>query len=87
MVYQQLAEASKQHPGPVLGRVKRLVVGAEENGGDQYMLTEHAVSQVIAAALDSDDPETGANATSVMHELSEQGYIDLAAKVAALRQH
>jgi ABC-type dipeptide/oligopeptide/nickel transport system ATPase subunit len=46
------------------------------------MLLEHAVPQVIASALDSHDPATGAEATALMHELGERGYIDLEAKVA-----
>jgi hypothetical protein len=86
MIHEQLAEASKQHPGPVLGIVRRLVAGADESNGDPYMLVEHAVPQVIASALDSDDPGIGADATALMHELGERGYIDLEAVVTAVRQ-
>jgi hypothetical protein len=87
LIHEQLAEASKQYPGPVLSIVRSLVAGAVESRGDQYMLIEHAVPQIIASALDSVDPEIGAEATAFMHELGERGYIDLDASVAVLRQH
>lgn len=86
MIHEQLAEASTHHPGPVLDIVRRLTADADEQHNDQYMLIEHAVPQVVAAALDNPDAEICAEATALMHELGERGYIDLDAQISALRQ-
>lgn len=87
MLGEKLATASLVDPETAL-KVIENVFGQDGAPSSimEYDLKEHAVPQIIASALDADDPELEIRATNLMNRLGADGYIDLQDRVDRLRQ-
>ncbi len=90
MVGEKLAAASTVDPDTTLKILENVLTDADIQAGRDLMhyydLIEHAVPQVIASALDSDDPALQRRAKDLMHRLEDGGYIDLKDRVDKFAQ-
>jgi hypothetical protein len=87
LVGEELAAASFVDPDRTLKILENVLADATVGHGVMhYDLMEHAVPQVIASALESDDAELRKRATGLMNRLGDGGYIDLKDRVDRLRR-
>jgi hypothetical protein len=75
MVAEALAEAARPHPGLALAALEQLL-GRPSDPWRRYDLVRHA-PQVLAAALDSADPQLVQHAMELMDMLGREGHVDL----------
>lgn len=87
MVGEKLAAAAATDPDTSLRILENVLSDAPVDHGLMYYdLIEHAVPQVIAAALDSGEPDVERRAAELMHRLGDRGYIGLKERVEQLRE-
>lgn len=87
MLGEKLAAASLLDPATALSvAVHVLGDGGSPSSRMEYDLMEHAVPQVIASALDTEDPVLQKRATDLMNRLGGAGYIELQDRVDKLRK-
>ena len=88
MIGEQIADASKSDPATALDVVERLITHGDDVddkfGG--YDLLERAIPQTLASALDSGEADLATRASRLMDSLGARGYINLDARVQALRE-
>jgi hypothetical protein len=86
MVGEKLAAASIVDPDTALRVLENVLTDGDAGRGlMHYDLMEHAVPQVLAAALDSDDAALQLRANDLMNRLGDGGYIDLKERVSRLQ--
>jgi hypothetical protein len=86
MVGEKLAMAATTDPDTTLRILENVLPGETVGHGMMhYDLLEHAVPQVIAAGLDTQDAGLQLRANDLMNRLGEGGFIDLKERVCRLR--
>ncbi|MDI6900318.1 MAG: hypothetical protein QMC79_01320 [Anaerosomatales bacterium] len=86
MVGEKLARVAATDPDTSLKILENVLTDAPVDHGLMYYdLIEHAVPQVIAAALDSGDAEVANRAADLMNRLGDRGHIGLKERVEKLR--
>lgn len=86
MIGEQLAEAASMMPTDALIVVTHLLE-SEDTSRDNWIIRREALAPVIAAAMDSGNPQLGRDAAELMHAMGARGEIDLDRRVNELRQY
>jgi hypothetical protein len=86
MISESLADAAKIDPSTALRVCENVLRDIQSSRSlQEYRLIEHAVPQVLASALDDNDPELNRRAVDLMNKLGDAGNISLKDRVESLR--